>query len=387
MGMAHMTSKERVRAVFEMRKPDHIPIYTASISSTVASRVLNREAHVGGGAQQYREAVSLWSGGGAHDEFVARTAMDAFELGDKLDLDYVRPEYWRMNVMPTGHPDQYTFIYGDLNGFYTVRRYDPESELYSIISEKSEAPPEEPDALEPLVERMEARMEDYKPKREDYGCYVQAVEYFGEKRAVSGTGVSHMLPSYDPAWLMAMRMRPDLVERYMKVRLHGTLRAIEVLRSVGTPYLHGGGDFSGNNGPFFSLEDFDHFILPGLKEISAACSKYGLYHMFASDGDLWPVASSLFGKSGIHAYYEVDRDCGMDLRRLRETFPRLTLLGGISSATLHIGSVENVIDETRDAVEAARECGGVIVGCSNMVVAPTPHKNFMAMMDTLHKYK
>ena len=109
--------------------------------------------------------------------------------------------------------------------------------------------------------------------------------------------------------------------------------------------------------------------------------------MFASDGDLWPVASSLFGKSGIHAYYEVDRDCGMDLRKLRKAYPRLTLLGGISSATLHIGSKQDVINETKDAIEAAKESKGVIVGCSNMVVPPTPRENFEAMMETLHKYK
>ena len=186
---------------------------------------------------------------------------------------------------------------------------------------------------------------------------------------------------------MALVMRPDLVERCMKVKLERVLRNIEVLRHTGSPYLHEGGDFAGNNGPYFSLADFRRFVLPGLKTISSACVKYGMYHMFASDGYLWPVAEDLFGSSGIHGFYEIDRDCGMDLRRLRREYPRLTLLGGISSSTLHIKTVNDVITETRDALEAAREYGGIIVGCSNMIVPPTPYENFMAMMETLHKYK
>ena len=119
---------------------------------------------------------------------------------------------------------------------------------------------------------------------------------------------------------MAIKLRPDIVERYLKLRVEQTLRVIEVLRDVGTPYLHGGGDFAGNNGPFFAPEDFTRFMLPGLSAISKACDKYGLYHMFASDGDLWPVADSLFGKSGVRGYYEIDLDCGMDLRRLRREY-------------------------------------------------------------------
>ncbi|MCL2478490.1 MAG: uroporphyrinogen decarboxylase family protein [Treponema sp.] len=382
-----MTSKQRVQAAFDKQDSDHVPIYLGSISSRIASQVLGREAHVGGGIQQYRETLSLWNGGSAHDEFIERSRTDAVELGEKLDLDYVRPSYWRMNEKPTARIDDYTFMFGDPDGYFQVMRFDPESELYSIIDQKTRAQPELPDELEPVVEQMEKRLDDYHPAAEDFADISYALNYFGEKRAVNGSGIGYMMPAYEQVWLMAMVMRPDLLERYMKVRLNQVLRNIEVLGNIGSPYLHGGGDFAGNNGPYFSSADFEHFIMPGLQAISSACEKYGLYHMFASDGDLWPVAKVLFGRSGLHGYYEIDRRCGMDLRRLRREYPKLTLLGGISSATLHIGTPEDVIAEARDAIEAGREYGGIIAGCSNMVVPPTPYKNFAAMMDTLHKYK
>jgi len=382
-----MNSKQRVQAAFEKRGSDHVPIYLGSISSRIASLVLGREAYVGGGIQQYRESKALWEGGGAHGEYLERSRADALELGEKLDLDYVRPSYWRMTEKPTARPDEYSFVYGDPEGYHRLMRFDPENELYGVVYNKTETYPEDPDDLEPIVEKMEKSLDYYRPAKEDFADITYAAEYFGGKRAVSGNGLFYMMPVLEQVWLMASILRPDLVDRYMKARLEQTLRNIEALRFAGSPYLHGGGDFAGNKGPYFSPADFERFILPGLQKISAACEKYGLYHMFASDGDLWPVADALFGRSGIHGFYEVDRDCGMDLRRLRREYPRLTLLGGISSSALHIGTPEDAAAEARDSVEAGHEFGGIIAGCSNMVVPPTPYKNFMAMMDTLHKYK
>ena len=65
-------------------------------------------------------------------------------------------------------------------------------------------------------------------------------------------------------------------------------------------------------------------MLPRLQKISRCCHDLGVYHLFASDGDLWPVADDLFGRSGIDGYYEIDKLAGMDLRRLREAQPQPT---------------------------------------------------------------
>ena len=96
------------------------------------------------------------------------------------------------------------------------------------------------------------------------------------------------------------------------------------------------------------------------------------------------MADDLFGRSGVRAYYEIETAAGMDLRRLRERFPHLTLLGGVNSATLHRGSPEEVRAEVRSALEVAREFGGIIVGCSNLIVPGTPPENVEAMIETLH---
>jgi uroporphyrinogen-III decarboxylase len=156
------------------------------------------------------------------------------------------------------------------------------------------------------------------------------------------------------------------------------------MAQMGLKLLFGGGDFAGKNGPLYGPKAFHHCMLPALQIVSECCDEHDTWHFFASDGDLWPVAEDLFGNSGVDGFYEIDRRCGMDLELLRDTFPHLRLCGGIASETLHQGSVEDVVAETRDALDVARRRGRIVVGVSNQVVPATPPENFDAMMETLH---
>lgn len=125
--------------------------------------------------------------------------------------------------------------------------------------------------------------------------------------------------------------------------------------------------------------------MTGLKKVSEACHTHNVYHFFASDGNLWPVADILFGESGIAGYFEIDRKAGMDLAKLREQFPQLTLIGNLSSWTLSTGSVNDVENEVRSCMEMAGKYGGIVVGASNYVMPETPHENIDAMLNLLSK--
>ncbi len=109
--------------------------------------------------------------------------------------------------------------------------------------------------------------------------------------------------------------------------------------------------------------------------------------MFGSDGNLWPVADMLFGQSGVDAHYEVDTRAGMELRKVRDAFPHLTLFGVISSHTLDTGTKEDVEKEVLSCIEAAKEKGSIVVGCSNIIASTTPIENVKAMVETIRKYR
>lgn len=382
-----MTPKQRALAAFEHELTDRVPIYQGGFSSRAASHVLGREAYVGGGIQQYREAVALWNGPDAHAEYLERSRRDAFDLIKVLDLDVVRVSYWRMAEKPTKRLDENTFLYGDTGGAaWRVMRFDPQTELYQVVDRRPKGEPTL-EEIEASVAAQEESIEDYAPQPEHFPHLLAALEEFGDERLIPGEGVGINISNQSTAWLEAIVLRPDVIARHLDVQAQRAAKMAECMGKMGLRPIFGGGDFCTNKGPLYSPKAFHELMLPRLHRISEACHQHGCFHCFASDGDLWPVADDLFGASGVDCFYEVDRVCGMDLAKLRQRFPHLALMGNISSKVLHVGTKEEVIAETLSCLEAAKEHGSIIVGCSNQIVAPTPPENIEAMMETLHRHR
>lgn len=380
-----LSPAERVLAAFEKRKIDRIAIYHGNFSSRVAGVLIGREAYVGGGINQWREATALWNGPDAHAEFVCRTRDDSRALAKAVHADMVRIGYWRMNIKPTRKIDQYTFLYGDPDGDYAIRQLNPETELYQVIAERNSKAPQTTDDLEREVMAAEKNLESFHPTAEFFREELDALEYFGTTYAIPSKGYWLCIPR-EPIWLEATLLHPDLVERFLDCQCTVACRLIEAQKDLPLRYCMGGGDFCGNAGPLYSPRIFHELMLPRLQRMSATAHKHGKFTAFASDGNLWPVADDLFGASGTDAFYEVDRDAGMDLRKLRTKYPHLTCFGNISSVTLHNGNRAQVIAETRDNVEAALELGGILCGASNLVVSMSPIENVTAMLETLAEY-
>lgn len=378
-----MTGKQRVEATFEGRAVDRVPIYCAGLSCRIASHVLGREAYVGHGMQQYRESLALWQGPQAHQEFLERTRRDVLEVSEKLDLDLVRPSYWRYPKKPTRRLDEYTFFFGDEDGDWWVMRFDPDTELYQEI-DRNPRPEPTIEEIRAQVQREEEQGPGEPPDPSAFPDLLAALEYYGERRMVPGQGTGVAIPR-ERHWLEAVALEPELVARHLMCVARRNTKVIQTMHRMGLRVLLGGGDFAGKNGPLYGPQAFRQCMLPALQVVSAACEELGCWHFFASDGNLWPVAEDLFGNSGVHGYYEIDIRCGMHLERLRQTFPHLRLMGGISSETLHLGTTEDVRIETLEALRVAKEYGMIVVGVSNQVVPLTPPENFDTMMETLHE--
>lgn len=213
------------------------------------------------------------------------------------------------------------------------------------------------------------------------------MEKYGKNWVIRVGGGGLGIPYGSRIWLEMVALRPDLIGRYLAVQAEMSVRSMEGIANTGVQMIFGGGDFASNQGPFYSPKSFHELMLPNLRKISEECHKYGIYYLFASDGNLWPVADDLFGNSGVDGFYEIDGKAGMDLGKLREKFPHLTLIGNISSVTLHIGTKDDVINETLSCINEAKKSGGIIVGVSNAIVKGTPEENIWAMVETMKKYR
>ena len=379
-----MLPKERIRAAFDHQSTDTVPVHHIGFSAQVASMVLGREAYVGGGIQQWREASALWEGEEAHQEYVERSRRDAFELGQALGHDLIRMEYWRMPARPARKVDEHTFLYGDPDGEWRLYRFDPETELYQPVDQYPPPGGKDMDWLEERVAGAERAASDYAPTAESFADFRGMLEQYGKEHALRYNGGGLGIP-YDAIWLEAMLSQPDLVGRYLDTQAERLVRAAPSLAEAGVEYVFGGGDMASDSGPFYSPRVFHDLLLPRLKRMCDACHEHGLRYLFASDGNLWPIADDLFGSSGVDGYFEIDRTAGMDLGRLRERFPRLVLIGNISSRTLDRGRREDVVAEARSCLDEARRNGGVIVGLSNYALPGTPPENLEAMIETIER--
>jgi len=381
-----MNSRERIEAAFAHQPPDRVPIAHISFSSDAASKLLGREAYVGFGIQQWREAKALWEGPDAHREFIERTFRDTLDLNRACGNDIMRFSYGRCPKRPTRKLDDHTFLYeyGDETE-WQILRYDPAQEHINVLFPYRPRPRPSLDDLERRVAELEASLEEYDPRpdfEDDSNLTFRAQRRFGEEAVIRASGGAVNIPR-DEAWLEAVALRPDLVGRLLDVLVERAVRQVAALLPLGLRYFFGGGDFAGNQGPMYSPRTFHELVLPRLQRLSEGIHRLGGKWLFASDGNLWPVADDLFGRSGVDGFYEIDSRAGMDLAALRERFPRLVLVGNLSSHILHRGTREEVIAQTRACVEVAKRTTGVIVGVSNMVMPGTPAENIEAMVRTL----
>jgi len=385
-----MTSLERVLATFEGKSTDKIPIHHIGFSGYAASVILGREAYVGGQIQQWREMNALWEGPDARKEFLERSEKDAVDVALAADHDILRLQYWRWSTKPTKKIDEYTFLFGDPEKSWYIIHFDPEIELFHRTEGYGKKTQKMTAQRQPMnLERLEASLEkqekelaklpepSYEPDPEIQKTLQKYNDY-----AVRIGGSTVSIP-YQQVWLEATALRPDLVARHIDIQAERACRQMVRLAASGVKLVFAGSDFASNEGPMYSPKVFRELVLPGLKKITEKCHKYGMYYLFASDGNLWPVADALFGESGVDGYFEIDRRAGMCLDKLRKRFTDLTLIGNISSHTLHLGTKEQVIQEVLSCIDTAEKYGGIIIGTSNYIMPSTPKENIIAMLDTL----
>lgn len=374
-----MKPKERVAAAFALGEVDKTPLHHIGFSSEIASALLGREAYVGGGIQKWREATALWEGADAHAEFMERSFRDAMAVARAVENDVIRSEYWRAPTKPTKRIDEYTFLYEyGPEEEWSVLRYDGASEQCNVSPYRPRAMPTW-EEIEARVAAAESATAEYRPTEDDYAASLRGKREMGDEYAIKVGACGIWLPNNTEGFMTLMQ-RPDLAIRQLELSVARAAPEASFLAGHGFPYLFGGNDFASNEGPMFSPRHFHELVLPRLRRIAEVCHEHGCKFLFASDGNLWPVAEDLFGNSGVDGYFEIDGRAGMDLAQLRERFPRLILIGNISSHTIHLGTKDEVKAETLRCMKQAKECKGVIAGVSNYFVPGTPVENVETML-------
>jgi len=379
-----MNSKERVLTTLSHKEPDRVPYFEQGVASYVASEILGRKAHTGGGGFRRDGIEAALCGPGAYSDYIGRSLQDWGDLIEVLDFDVVTLP-WFGRGEPTRKMDENSYFLGNEgDDDWSVVRLDPESDtLYTIDSAARSG---DVSFVERRVKAMRESHRVREPMTENSFPELKSVlQRFGGKRAIGG-GAGIAIP-IEPAWLEAVVLRPDLVGEYLDMQSEIACESIEVQAAMGIDLVWGGGDMANNSGPLYSPDHFRSLVLPRLKRMVEVCHKHRLPYIFRTDGVIWPVAECLFVESGVDGYGEIDKQAGMDLGEVRRRLPHLVLWGNVDCGrTLTSGTVEDVMSETKDCIDKAAPGGGYILGSSNVVHSRVPIKNFLTMIETCREY-
>ena len=379
-----MNSRERVLTTLRFQEPDRVPYFEQGVASNVASAILGRPARTGGGAFRRDGIEAAMKGADAYKGYEETFFQDWCGLIESLDFD-VASLPWAGGGAPSRKLDDKTYLFGDIEGAWSVLRFNPASDtLHTVDSSlRLEWGLLE---IENDVRAMKRRhAERTKPTPAAFGLLERIIALFGKERAIAA-GPCLVIPM-EPAWLEAMMVRPDLIEQYTGFQADFACDEIDVLAEMGVDMIWGGGDFCANKGPVYSPAQFRRFMLGPLKRMTARCHHHGIPYIFRTDGVIWPVAQELFVESGVDGYGEIDKQAGMELAEIRRRLPHVILWGNVDCGrTLSAGTPAEVAAETRACIDAAAAGGGYILGSSNVIHAGVPAENFLAMMDACRNY-
>jgi uroporphyrinogen decarboxylase len=145
-------------------------------------------------------------------------------------------------------------------------------------------------------------------------------------------------------------------------------------------------DFAFKTGTFVRPEVFEQVWRPHYDRIMAPAREAGVPIMFHSDGKI-DAGIEMLLEMGVKAIHPMDPS-GIDYRDYKKRFgSSLTLFGNIDIQwPLVEGTPEDVERDVREHMEILKPGGRWVAGSSHSIVNYIPHDNFVAMINSIHKY-
>ncbi|OGF49922.1 MAG: hypothetical protein A2044_00875 [Candidatus Firestonebacteria bacterium GWA2_43_8] len=179
---------------------------------------------------------------------------------------------------------------------------------------------------------------------------------------------------------------PEVIKNLLEL---STVKTVQMIEHLPSRFNAGGiffaDDMAFNTGTIVSPDFLNSEYFPRLKRITDAAHKKNLKVFFHSDGNLMGVISGLAG-AGIDVLNPIEVIAGMDIAKVHKAFPKLILAGGIDvSQLLPFGKPEEIKDAVIKAIEDAE--GKIMIGSTTEMHEEVPIANFLALQETVLKYK
>jgi uroporphyrinogen decarboxylase len=356
-----MNGKERVLTALENREADQVPLYIHGINE---EPIIGIGKHITDGLPEPKqfhemndqEKLKLLDTLFLIHEKYEVDGFTSFEIGHEIEVDakhakddwgivYTRSPHGL--PVATGHP---------LKGPDNLRNYRP--------------PEPKPEHLL-LLNLAKDRFKDSKAlfwlMR---GTYVLSWRLVGMENL--------MLKMFDD---------PKFVHHIAQLTLEFNLKQLELLVQAGVDVLVIEDDIADKNSTIISPKHFSEFINPYNRKIVKRAHELGLKVVRHSDGNLWPILDLLI-ETGYDGLNPLEPEADMGLKKVKDYCgEKICLLGNIDCKELLVnGSLEEVNQAVKQAIEDAGKGGGLIICSSNSLHPGVNPENCIAMFEATKKY-
>ncbi len=325
-----MTTRERFQAVLSFQKPDSLPVIEW--------------------ATWWDKTVDAWRGNNPACPSDKQTLFSYFGL-DRHHQFWISPRGERCpRASYHGGP-----VIHNAREYETVKQY-----LY-------------PDKN---LRELEKQLRKLKPLHDagETAIWYSVDGYFWFPRTLLGIE-GHLYSFYDQPALLH-EMNADLTAFHRKT--------LETIYGVLTPeFMTFGEDMSYNLGPMLGKEQYDEFMKPHYLEIVPLIKKTGTKVLIDTDGQVEPLIP-WFLECGIEGCLPLEHMAGVDVRRIRETYPRWLMIGGFDKTVMHKG--EAAIRAEFERLLPVITSGGFIPGVDHQTPPDVSEENYRIFVCLLREY-
>ncbi len=337
--MAEMTSYERVMTALRNEEPDRVPHF---------EWILDR--HV-------REAILP---GSSMEEFTLRMGLDAILTQPDVRREEIAPGRYRTEygiILERTEEEHLFAVDGPIKTLDDLNNYEP------------------PDPLAPWrFESLKKLVAAYKGKLA-IGVHVNDV--FSLPRNLMGF----------QNWLLTLAAEPDLVRGLVAMSVELNAAYARECARLGADFVFTGDDYASREAPLMSPRTFRELLAPGLKRVFAAFKETGLLTVKHTDGNITPLLDMIVDAEP-HCLDPIEPVAGITLAGMKEKYgDRFALKGNVDCAhTLTFGTMQEVVEATKQAIAAGAPGGGYICSSSNSIHSKVKPENYLAMWNTVRTY-
>lgn len=172
---------------------------------------------------------------------------------------------------------------------------------------------------------------------------------------------------------------PDAVHRLVDISVQHNIALARKAVSLGADFILLSDDYGGSNQLLVSPKSFREFFLPGLQKVVHAVKKMGAYCFKHCCGNINSILGDLVS-TGIDVLHPLDPSAGMDILKVKESYPNLVVMGGISCyEPLSSYSIAEIAEETKRVIASIGANGRFIIASSNSVHSDAKPENFLTM--------